>query len=99
MNIERIYTVLRGAHVSEKAAILSDVNNQYTFKVSIDATKPEIKTAVEKIFNVVVHDLQVLVVKGKAKRTPKGKIRKRSNWKKAYVRLEAGHSIDFADIG
>ena len=75
------------------------MNNQYTFKVSIDATKPEIKTAVEKIFNVVVRDLQVLVVKGKTKRTPKGKIRKRSNWKKAYVRLEAGHDIDFADIG
>ena len=46
MNIERMYSVVRGAHVSEKAAILSDVNNQYTFKVSIDATKPEIKTAV-----------------------------------------------------
>jgi large subunit ribosomal protein L23 len=43
--------------------------------------------------------LQVLVVKGKTKRTPKGKIRRRSDWKKAYVRLEAGHEIDFADIG
>lgn len=99
MNVERMYTVLRGAHVSEKSAILGDVNNQYTFKVATDATKPEIKTAVEKIFNVVVQDLQVLNVKGKTKRTPKGKIRKRSDWKKAYVRLEAGHDIDFADIG
>lgn len=99
MNVERMYTVIRGAHVSEKAAILGDVNNQYTFKVSTDATKPEIKTAVEKIFNVVVRDLKVLNVKGKTKRTSKGKIRKRSDWKKAYVRLEAGHAIDFADIG
>jgi large subunit ribosomal protein L23 len=99
MNIERMYTVLKGAHVSEKSTILADANNQYTFKVATDATKPEIKTAVEKIFNVVVQDLQVLNVKGKTKRTPKGRIRKRSDWRKAYVRLEAGHEIDFADVG
>jgi large subunit ribosomal protein L23 len=99
MNQERIYSVILGPHVSEKSTILGEDNNQYTFKVATDATKPEIKTAVESIFNVVVADLQVLNVKGKTKRTNRGKIRKRSDWKKAYVRLEAGHEIDFADIG
>lgn len=99
MNTERIYTVILGPHVSEKTTLLGEANNQYTFKVAIDATKPEIKTAIETIFSVVVSDLQVLLVKGKTKRTPKGKIRKRSNWKKAYVRLEAGHEIDFANLG
>ena len=99
MNHERLYTVIMGPHVSEKSTLLSENNNQYTFKVALDATKPEIREAVEKLFNVVVDDLQVMKVKGKTKRTPRGKIRKRSDWKKAYVRLEAGHEIDFADIG
>jgi large subunit ribosomal protein L23 len=99
MNVERLYSVIIGPHVSEKSTILGELNNQYTFRVARDASKPEIKEAVEKIFNVVVEDLQVLIVKGKTKRTGKGKIRRRSDWKKAYVRLEAGHDIDFADMG
>lgn len=99
MNHERLYTVIMGPHVSEKSTLLSENNNQYTFKVALNATKPEIREAVEKLFNVVVDDLQVMKVKGKTKRTAQGKIRKRSDWKKAYVRLEAGHQIDFADIG
>ncbi|PCJ26434.1 MAG: 50S ribosomal protein L23 [SAR86 cluster bacterium] len=99
MNLERIYTVILGPHVSEKTTMLGEANNQYAFKVATDSTKAEIKQAVETIFKVVVADLQVLNVKGKTKRTSKGKIRRRSNWKKAYVRLEAGHEIDFADIG
>ena len=68
-------------------------------KVAIDASKPEIKEAVEAIFKVVVSDLQVLNVKGKTKRSARGRLRRKSDWKKAYVRLEAGHEIDFADIG
>ena len=99
MNVERLYTVILGPHVSEKTTLLGEANNQYAFKVAIDARKPEIKEAVETLFNVVVADLQVLNVKGKNKRNAKGKIRRRSNWKKAYVKLEAGHEIDFADIG
>ena len=99
MNLERIYTVILGPHISEKSTLLGEANNQYTFKVAVDATKAEIKQAVEKIFNVVVDDLQVLNVKGKTKRTSRGKLRRRSNWKKAYVRLQTGHEIDFADIG
>ena len=99
MNVERLYSVILAPHVSEKSAIMGEANNQYAFKVARDASKPEIKEAVEKIFNVVVEDLQVLNVKGKTKRTGRGKVRSRSDWKKAYVRLEAGHEIDFADLG
>lgn len=99
MNLERIYTIILGPHVSEKTTLIGEQANQYAFKVAVNATKAEIKQAVETVFNVVVSDLQVLNVKGKTKRTAKGKIRRRSNWKKAYVRLEAGHEIDFADIG
>ena len=99
MNTERLYSVIVAPHVSEKSAILGESNNQYAFKVARDASKPEIKEAVEKIFNVVVEELQVLNVKGKTKRSGRGKIRRRSDWKKAYVRLAEGQEIDFADLG
>ena len=99
MNPDRMYSVILAPHVSEKTTLMSEDANQYAFKVSVDATKNEIKQAVESIFNVVVQDLQVLNVKGKTKRSVRGKIRRRKNWKKAYVRLEAGHEIDFAEIG
>ena len=99
MNPERMYQVILGPHVSEKSAMMTEGNNQYVFKVAIDATNPEIKEAVEAVFKVVVSDLQVLNVKGKTKRSARGRIRRNSDWKKAYVRLEAGHEIDFAEIG
>ena len=99
MNVERMYTVILGPHVSEKTTLMGENVNQYAFRVIKDATKPEIKQAVESIFNVVVDDLQVLNVKGKAKRYVGGRISGKSGWKKPYVRLEAGHEIDFADIG
>ena len=99
MNPERIYQVILGPHVSEKSAMMTEENNQYVFKVAIDASKPEIKEAVEAVFKVVVSDLQVLNVKGKTKRSARGRIRRKNDWKKAYVRLETGHEIDFADIG
>jgi len=67
--------------------------------VLADASKPEIKEAVEKMFNVQVRDVQVLNVKGKTKRTSRGKLRSRSDWKKAYVRLEQGQEIDLANLG
>jgi large subunit ribosomal protein L23 len=62
------------------------------------STKQEIESreAIEKLFNVTVEDLQVLNVKGKTKRTSRGKIRQKSNWKKAYVKLAQGQEIDFA---
>ena len=99
MNLERMYQLILGPHVSEKSAMMTEGNNQYVFKVAIDASKPEIKEAVEAVFKVVVADLQVLNVKGKTKRSARGRIRRKSGWKKAYVRLEAGHEIDFADMG
>jgi large subunit ribosomal protein L23 len=90
--------IIFGPHLSEKTATISEKNNQVTFKVAGDATKSEIKQAVESLFNVQVRDVQVLNVKGKSKRTARGKLRSRSDWKKAYVRLEQGQQIDFADM-
>ncbi len=95
MNQDRLYSVLEGAHISEKATIIADATNQFVFKVVKDATKAEIKEAVEQLYGVAVKNVTVLNVKGKVKRTARGSSR-RPNWKKAYVRLEAGHDIDFA---
>jgi len=99
VNSERMYSILLAPHVSEKSALIGELSNQYAFKVTNDATKSEIKSAVEQLFNVSVIELQVLNVKGKTKRNSRGKLRRRPNWKKAYVRLDEGQEIDFADIG
>ena len=95
MNKERMYNVLLGAHISEKATIIADEQNQFTFKVAKDATRPEIKEAVETIYGVEVRNVTVLNVKGKVKRNMRG-FSKKPSWKKAYVRLVEGHDIDFA---
>ena len=95
MNQERIFKVLLGPHVSEKATVLADDQNQFVFKVDTTATKLEIKKAVEQLFNVKVKAVSTLNVKGKTKRTVRG-LGKRNDWKKAYVSLEAGQDIDFA---
>jgi large subunit ribosomal protein L23 len=95
MNQERVYQVLLGPHVSEKAAIVADMNNQYVFKVAVDATKLEVKKAVEQLFKVNVTGVRTIKVKGKVKRNRFG-YSKKPNWKKAYVRLEQGQDIDFA---
>lgn len=97
MNQERIYKVLLGPHVSEKATVVADKDGQFVFRVASDATKPEIKAAVEQLFEVKVRNVQVLNVKGKTKRTARG-MGKRSDVRKAYVRLADGHDIDFADV-
>jgi large subunit ribosomal protein L23 len=94
MNDERLMKILIAPHVSEKSARVADASNQVVFRVLPDACKPEIKRAVEKLFNVEVEHVRTLSVKGKRKmfqRTPG----KRSDWKKAYVRLKPGHDIDF----
>jgi large subunit ribosomal protein L23 len=98
MNQERILNIIYGPHLSEKTSNISEKNNQVTFKVAVDATKAEIKQAVESLFKVQVKEVQVLNVKGKTKRTARGKIRSRGDWKKAYVRLEQGQQIDFVDL-
>ena len=97
MNQERVFQILMGPHVSEKAAILADTNNQYVFRVAIDATKAEIKQSVEQLFKVSVDDVKTLRVKGKSKRNRFGMTTK-PTWKKAYVRLAQGQGIDFATI-
>jgi len=94
MNQERVYKVLLGPHVSEKATLLADGKSQFVFKVAIDATKLEVKKAVETLFDVKVADVNTLKVKGKTKRTARG-LGRRNDWKKAYVALQPGQDIDF----
>jgi len=89
---ERMYQTILSPLVTEKATMLSE-QNQVVFKVPLDATKPEIKAAVEHLFGVKVLVVNTLVVKGKAKRF-KGRPGQRSDWKKAMVKLAEGQSID-----
>lgn len=95
MNQERVFNVLLGPHQTEKAAILGEKYNQIVFKVAQDATKPEIKAAVEQLLNVKVEGVRVLNVKGKTKRTMRG-IGRRKGFRKAYISLAEGQEIDFA---
>lgn len=93
---ERLYEVVRGPHVSEKATLLAEsTKKQLVLEVAVDATKAEIKTAVEKIFNVLVDHVTTCNVKAKKKRTGQI-IGKRKGWKKAYVTLAAGQDVQFA---
>ncbi|TCO82282.1 LSU ribosomal protein L23P [Plasticicumulans lactativorans] len=94
MNQERLLKVLLAPHVSEKSAGVAESGSQVVFKVAADATKPEIKGAVEMLFNVKVKSVNVSNVKGKRKRFG-ARFGVRSDWKKAYVALEAGQEIDF----
>ena len=92
MNNERLMKVLLSGVLSEKSANSAE-SNQVVFRVASDATKPEIRRAVELMFEVNVEDVHVLNVKGKSKRF--GAMQgKRSDWRKAYVRLKEGDSID-----
>jgi len=93
MNNERLTKVLVAPVVSEKSANAADAARQYVFEVLKDATKREIARAVELLFEVKVEKVQVLSQKGKNKRF--GKIQgRRSDWKKAYVKLQAGQEIE-----
>jgi large subunit ribosomal protein L23 len=87
-------TVLLGPVVSEKTALAADASGQYAFRVRQEATKREIGKAVELLFDVEVASVQVLNMQGKRKRFG-GRLGKRANWRKAYVRLKPGHEIDF----
>ena len=95
MNQERVFKVLVGPHISEKATVLADSKGQFVFKVATDATKLEIKKAVESLFNVNVAAVNTVNVLGKSKRTARG-VGKRNDWKKAYIALQPGQDIDFA---
>jgi large subunit ribosomal protein L23 len=89
---ERAYDVVRAPVITEKATMGSE-HNQVTFKVPLDASKPEIKQAVEIIFGVKVKAVNTLIAKGKVKRF-RGKVGQRSDVKKAVVTLVEGHTID-----
>ena len=93
MNRERMYQIVRLPHVSEKTARLQADSNQYVFEVARDADKNEIREAVEGLFDVSVSDVRVVNVKGKAKSFRLRPGRQKS-WKKAYVRVKAGQSIE-----
>ena len=94
MNDERLMKILVAPHVSEKSTLVAESSNQVVFRVIPDACKPEIKRAVEKMFNVEVEHVRTASVKGKQKRFQRT-LGRRSDWKKAYVRLKPGHDIDF----
>ena len=94
MNQERIMKVLVAPIVSEKSTRLADANRQYVFKVVKDASKPEVRKAVELMFDVKVEAVQIANVKGKTKRFGQS-FGKRSDWKKAFVTLAEGHDINF----
>ena len=91
---ERLMTVLKGPHVSEKSTVVAEENNQIVFKVRTDATKKEIRQAVELLFEVSVDEVQVVNCRGKIKRRGVNSGR-RVAWKKAYVKLAEGSQIDF----
>ena len=96
MNQERLYTVLKAPIVSEKATAMADRNRQVAFHVIQDATKAEVKAAVELLFKVKVESVQVLNQAGKAKRFGRFQGR-RNNVRKAYVCLAPGQEINFAE--
>ncbi|MDE0813174.1 MAG: 50S ribosomal protein L23 [Alphaproteobacteria bacterium] len=89
---ERMYDLLRSPVISEKSTLGSE-HNQVTFRVPMDATKPEIKGAVEGLFEVKVESVNTLIQKGKTKRF-KGRLGRQKDYKKAVVRLAEGHSVD-----
>ncbi|MBL8470753.1 MAG: 50S ribosomal protein L23 [Rhodocyclaceae bacterium] len=100
-NVQRLYQVLLAPQISEKATFLGDKFNQVVFRVAADATKPEIKAAVELLFStpdrkIEVVGVQVANVRGKTKRF--GRVQgTRKGWKKAFVRLAADQEISFAE--
>ena len=96
MNDAKVYSVIRAPRVSEKT-VRGQEHNQYAFEVATDATKADIKTAVEKIFDVKVESVNVVNVKGKNKafRYRNGR---RGDWRKAYVKLAEGQSIDVTAV-
>ncbi|BBP42711.1 50S ribosomal protein L23 [Thiosulfativibrio zosterae] len=94
MKQERLLKVLLAPHISEKSAYAAEAN-QYVFKVEPTATKPEVKAAVESLFNVKVQSVNMINLKGKTK-VFKGRVGKRNGVRKAIVRLVEGQEIDFS---
>ncbi len=95
MNQERLLKVILSPHISEKATIGLEKNNEYAFQVCSDATKPEVKDAIEFIFNTKVKCVRMMNVKTKPK-TFRGVAGTRKGWKKAYVTLQADQKLEIA---
>lgn len=98
MNQERMMQILVSPHVSEKSAVAAEMFGQHTFKVLVDASKFEVKQAVEKLFSVKVRSVRIVKMKGKNKRFGQ-RLGRWVDWKKAFVCLEDGHDIDFVGGG
>ena len=96
MSQERLLSVLRAPHISEKATNNAEKSNTVVLKVALDANKAEIAAAVAQLFEVKVDSVRTVVVKGKTKRRG-SKMGRRSDWKKAYVTLAEGQNLDFVD--
>lgn len=94
MNKEQVMKILHAPHLSEKGARGME-QGYYSFKVANEATKPMISKAVEHLFNVKVEQVRIVNVKSKAKQF-KQMAGRRQGWKKAYVKLQEGHAIDFS---
>ena len=90
---EKIFSILRAPRVSEKTARLQEVSNQYVFEVATTATKADVKAAVEQLFSVKVEAVNVVNVKGKSK-SFRNRNGRRGDWRKAYVCLADGQTID-----
>ncbi|MFK7857935.1 MAG: 50S ribosomal protein L23 [Granulosicoccus sp.] len=97
MNDQRLYQVIIAPHVSEKTAIAAEMEGRHTFRIANDASKLEVRKAVEKLFEVNVKSVQIVNVRGKTKRFGSAE-GKRSDWKKAIVRLAEGQDIDFMGV-
>lgn len=93
MTTEKVFSVILAPRVSEKSARLQEMSNQYVFEVARDANKSDVKAAIEELFNVKVEAVNLLNVKGKVK-TFRSRAGRRGNWRKAYVRLAEGQTID-----
>ena len=94
MKREQLMTVLLAPHVTEKTSLAMQNHNQYAFRVRRDATKPDIKAAVELMFDVKVRAVQVVNEPGKARRFG-NRAGRTQDWKKAYVSLAQGQTIDY----
>ena len=92
MSNERILDTLRAPHISEKSARVGE-HNQYVFEVAANADKQQVKAAVEALFNVKVEAVNLVNVKGKVK-SFRNRAGSRNGWRKAYVRLHEGQTID-----
>ena len=88
-----LYKIIKAPYLTEKVSSIMGESNQYAFKVDINATKLQVKKAVEGYFSVDVEDVNIIKVKGKTKRS-RYRIRKKSDWKKTYVKLAQGQSIE-----